>query len=171
MGASYILHKITLEWVEEGRNRSQTFSFDKPSEPPIRIGRDESQCDVIVKDPAKTISGLHVEIFFATSKNTFYLRNLTKNRDKPNPAWVNGQKVVGEEVVLSRRAMIQLGKIALSANVTPDAPEDAPVNGLKCHVCNHVSPQASLSMVRNFLSFCANSCLLSQRKILVKSLH
>ena len=141
------MHKITLEWVEEGRNRSQTFSFDKPNEPPIRIGRDESQCDVIVKDPAKTISGLHVEIFFDVARRNFYLRNLTKNREKPNPAWVNGQKVVGEDVVLSRRAMIQLGKITLTANVTSDVPEDAPVNGLKCHVCNHVSPQASLSLV------------------------
>lgn len=141
------MHKIALEWVEEGRNRSQAFSFDKPNEPPIRIGRDESQCDVIVKDPAKTVSGLHVEIFFDVAKHTFYLRNLTKNRDKPNPAWVNGQKVVAEDTALKHRATIQLGKMTLTAKVTSDAPEDAPAHGLKCHVCGHVSPQASLSLV------------------------
>ncbi len=141
------MHKIALEWVEEGRNRSQAFSFEKPKEPPIRIGRDESQCDVIVKDPSKTVSGLHVEIFFDVAKHTFYLRNLTKNRDKPNPAWVNGQKVVEADAVLKHRATIQLGKVTLTANVTSDAPEDAPVHGLKCHVCGHVSPQASLSLV------------------------
>ncbi len=141
------MHKIVLEWVEEGRNRSQTFSFDKPNEPPIRIGRDEIQCDVIIKDPSKTVSGLHVEIFFDVVKHTFYLRNVTKNRDKPNPAWVNGQKVVAENVALKYRATIQLGKVTLTANVTSDAPEDAPVHGLKCHICGHVSPQASLSLV------------------------
>ncbi len=141
------MHKIALEWVEEGRNRSQAFSFSKPNEPSIRIGRDESQCDVIVKDPAKTVSGLHIEIFFDVIKKTFYLRNLTKNRDRPNPALVNGQKIVAEDVALSRCTTIQLGKMTLTANVTSDAPEDAPVHGLKCHVCNHVSPQSSLSLV------------------------
>lgn len=141
------MHKIVLEWVEEGRNRSQTFSFDKPNEPPIRIGRDESQCDVIIKDPTKTVSGLHVEIFFDVAKHTFYLRNVTKNRENPNPARVNGQKVVAEDVTLKYRSTIQLGKVMLTANVTSDAPEDAPVHGLKCHVCGHVSPQTSLSLV------------------------
>ncbi|MBW4662990.1 MAG: FHA domain-containing protein [Chroococcus sp. CMT-3BRIN-NPC107] len=141
------MHKIALEWVEEGRNRSQAFTFDKPNEQPIRIGRDERQCDVIIKDLAKTVSGLHVEIFFDTAKYTFYLRNLTKNRDKPNPAWVNGQKVVEEDTALKHRAIIQLGKMTLTANVTSDMPEDTPVNGLKCHVCGHVSPQSSLSLV------------------------
>lgn len=141
------MHKLALEWVEEGRNRSQSFSFDKPNEPPIRIGRDESQCDVILKDSSKTVSGLHVEIFFDVKKHTFYLRNLTRKRDKPNPAWVNGQKVVTDEVPLKHRATIQLGKVTIKTNVTSDAPEDAPMNGLKCHVCGHVSPQASLSLV------------------------
>lgn len=141
------MHKIVLEWVEEGRNRSQTFSFDRPNEPPIRIGRDESQCDVIIKDPSKTVSGLHVEIFFDVAKHTFYLRNVTKNREKPNPARVNGLKVVAEDVALKYRSTIQLGKVMLTANVTSDAPEDAPVHGLKCHVCGHISPQASLSLV------------------------
>lgn len=141
------MHKIVLEWVEEGRNRSQTFSFDRPNEPPIRIGRDESQCDVIIKDPSKTVSGLHVEIFFDIAKRTFYLRNITRNREKPNPARVNGQKVVAEDVALKYQSTIQLGKVTLTANVTSDAPEDAPVHGLQCHVCGHVSPQASLSLV------------------------
>ena len=112
------MHKIALEWVEEGRNRSQAFSFSKPNEPSIRIGRDESQCDVIIKDPAKTVSGLHIEIFFDVAKKTFYLRNLTKNRDRPNPALVNGQKIVAEDVALSRCTTIQLGKMTLTANVT-----------------------------------------------------
>ena len=140
------MHRLALEWLEEGRNRSQAFSFDSSASRPIRIGRDASQCDVILKDSTKTVSGLHVEIYLNLQNNTFYLRNLTKSRDKPNPAWVNGQKIIQQEIPLKPGSTIQLGKMSLKVNIEP-ASGNKPVYGLKCHVCGNVSPQADLSLV------------------------
>lgn len=140
------MHKLALEWVEEGRNRSQAFSFDSSAQPPVRIGRNESQCDVVLRDATKTVSGLHVEIFFNSHTQTFYLRNITKNRDRPNPAWVDGQKIIQQEIPLKPGATIQLGKVSLKA-VIESPSKSKPVHGLKCHVCNHISPQDRLSLV------------------------
>lgn len=141
------MYKLALSWLEDGRNRSQTFSFDEKAADPIRIGRDASQCDVVLKDTTKTVSGLHVEIFFNYQHHTFYLRNLTKNRDRPNPAWVDGQKIIQQEMPLRSGTNIQLGKVSLKANIESPGIESNPVRGLKCHVCGHISPQDRLSLV------------------------
>ena len=140
------MHRLALEWLEDGRNRSQAFSFDSSASRPIRIGRDASQCDVILKDSTKTVSGLHVEIYVNSQNHTFYLRNLTKSRDKPNPAWVDGQKIIQQEIPLKPGSTIQLGKMSLKVNIEP-ASVRKPVYGLKRHVCGNVSPQADLSLV------------------------
>jgi hypothetical protein len=74
------MHRLALEWLEEGRNRSQAFSFDSSASRPIPIGRDASQCDVILKDSTKTVSGLHVEIYLNLQNNTFIYVILLKQR-------------------------------------------------------------------------------------------
>lgn len=140
------MHRLTLEWVEEGRNRSQTFSFNQSTARPVSVGRDESKCDVVIKDSTKTVSGLHIEIFLNFETHTFYLRNLTKNREKPNPAWVDGQKIIQQEIPLKPGAVIQLGKVKLKANFASSAVRK-PVHGLKCHVCGNISPREDLSLV------------------------
>lgn len=139
------MYRLSLEWIEEGQNRAQAFSFDRTSNRPVRIGRDESKCDVVLRDATKTVSGLHVEVFFNSSTSTFYLRNLTKNREKPNPAWVDGQKVVEQEIPLKAISTIQLGKMRLKVNTSSSAGNQ--LHGLKCHVCGHISPQDRLSLV------------------------
>lgn len=139
------MHRLVLEWVEEGRDRSQAFSFNSTGEQSIRIGRDDRQCNLVIKDATLTVSGLHVEIFFNSRSQNFCLRNLTKNRQRPNPAWVNGQKIVEQEADLNPGATIQLGKVKLRANIM--APQPKPIYGLKCHICNRVSPRADLSLV------------------------
>lgn len=140
------MHRLALEWVEEGRSRSQAFSFDSSAARPVRIGRDASQCDIVLKDSTKTVSGLHIEIFFNAQNHTFYLRNLTRERDRPNPAWVDGQKVIQQEIGLKTGTTIQLGKVSLKVNID-SATGTKQVYGLKCHVCGNVSPQADLSLV------------------------
>lgn len=139
------MHRLALEWLEEGRNRSQVFSFDSVNRL-VRIGRDAKECDVILKDSTKTVSGLHVEVYFNLQNNTFYLRNLTRSRDKPNSAWVDGKKIIQQEIPLKPGSTIQLGKMSLKVNIEPAA-GSKPVYGLKCHVCGNVSPQADLSLV------------------------
>lgn len=140
------MHRLALEWVEEGRNRSQTFSFNQAGERPVRIGRDDKQCNLVLKDTTNTVSGLHVEIFFNPQNHTFYLRNLTKNRARPNPAWVDGQKVIEQEIALKPGTTIQLGRMMLRANIE-STPASKPVYGLKCHVCSNISPRSDLSLV------------------------
>lgn len=141
------MHRLVLEWVEEGRNRSQAFSFDSSAERPVRIGRDESKCDVVLRDATKTVSGLHVEIFFNSLTSTFYLRNLTSKRDRPNPAWVDGQKIIEQEIPLKPITTIQVGKMRLRVNISSTSGGNKLAHGLKCHVCNHISSQDRLSLV------------------------
>jgi predicted component of type VI protein secretion system len=141
------MHKLSLDWVEEGQNHSKAFSSDQIAERPVRIGRDQSQCDVALKDNTRTVSKLHVEIFFDSQSHRFYLRNLTRDRERPNPAWVDGQKIIEQEIPLKPPgANIQLGKVSLRVKILLPA-GSKPIYGLKCHVCGKISPREDLSIV------------------------
>ncbi len=95
------MHKITLEWQEENQNISRTISSEYQTKTPglIRIGRDPSQCDILIQDPTNRVSRLHAEIFFDFNKNSFYIRNVTLNQGQPNIILVNDKLVVEEEVL------------------------------------------------------------------------
>lgn len=117
------MHQITFEWAAANQNLAQTVSVDQFTKTPgvIRIGRDASQCDVVLRHPdpniEKTVSGLHVEIFWEPNSHTFYLRNLTRDRQlpkQPNPAIVDGKKVIQEEIPLQTGSEIRLGRMALT---------------------------------------------------------
>jgi hypothetical protein len=127
------MHQLTLEWAAANQNLSQTLSLEQSTRVPgaIRIGRDATLCDVVLRHPdptvEKTVSGLHIEIFFNPNSNSLYLRNLTRDRQppkQPNPVVVDGRKIVTEEVPLRTGSQIQLGRMALTIKAI-DAQEKA----------------------------------------------
>ncbi|MBF2008212.1 MAG: protein kinase [Chlorogloeopsis fritschii C42_A2020_084] len=100
------LHQLTLEWVEDGQVKYRTILEKQQSKNPgkIRIGRDPEQCDIVLPDP--TISGLHVEIFFHSPKQRFYLRNLRQQ----NPPIIDGQLLLAGEMPLAAGSTLRLGQ-------------------------------------------------------------
>lgn len=105
--------ELMLEWVEEGRSRSERIQPNQPSKSPgtVRLGRDPQRCDIIFTD--SSVSGLQAEIFYHAGYQAFYLRSL---RDT-NPPIVNGQPITTGEVPLSSGNTITLGRIVLNARV------------------------------------------------------
>ncbi|AKG22037.1 protein kinase domain-containing protein [Calothrix sp. 336/3] len=99
------LHQLTLEWHEEGEIKTRTIIEKQNSKNPgkIRIGRNPQECDIILPDP--TISGLHVEIFFHSHKQKFYLRNLRQK----NPPIVDGHMLLAGEMPLAVGSSLRLG--------------------------------------------------------------
>ncbi|PSB15459.1 hypothetical protein C7B61_14205 [filamentous cyanobacterium CCP1] len=168
------MHQLTLEWAAANQNLSQTLSLQQSTRVPgsIRIGRDATLCDVVLRHPdpsvEKTVSGLHIEIFLNPDSNRLYLRNLTRDRQppkQPNPAVVDGKKVVTEEVPLRIGSQIQLGRMALTVKAidaqeqavskepqymkvcaNPRTPHYHPLeyNKFNCEVCGYVMLGATL---------------------------
>lgn len=140
------MQQLTLEWAIANQNLSQTLSLDQSTKTPgvIRIGRDATRCDVTLKHPdpsiEKTVSGLHIEIFFNPTTNRFYLRNLTRDRQppkQPNPVVVDGQKIIVEEVPLRVGSQIRLGRMTLTIKAieSPQVPPQTPENPQYMKVC------------------------------------
>ncbi|MBE9214289.1 FHA domain-containing protein [Plectonema cf. radiosum LEGE 06105] len=127
------MYKITLEWFEEGHQRSRTFSSkDNTKEKgKIFIGRDEEKCDIILPLNEKSVSRLHVVIFYDFQKNCFLLKNLTSDRPQPNPVIVDGKKIIAQQANISLGTVIQLGKITLKIRQL-DIIKSQQLYGLKC---------------------------------------
>ncbi len=114
------MNELTLEWLEAGRNHTYKIYEQQPSKNPgtVRIGRDPSQCDIVLSNP--TVSGLHIEVLFHTQRRSFYLRNLRIG----NPPMVDGQRLQVEEIELQLLNTIHLGEmqlkvVAISIDVAP----------------------------------------------------
>ncbi|MBD2387571.1 FHA domain-containing protein [Cylindrospermum sp. FACHB-282] len=103
------MNALTLQWQDAGQNKTQNIYEQQPSKNPgtVRIGRDPRQCDIVVTNP--TVSGLHVEIFFHSQQQRFYIRNLRS----PNPPLVDGKQLVQGEMPLTEGSMIYLGQMKL----------------------------------------------------------
>jgi hypothetical protein len=103
------MHELILAWTEAGVLKSQKIQEQQPSKHPgtVRIGRDPTQCDIIITHP--TVSGLHIEIFFNQTAQSFYLRNL-----RPiNPPLVDQQSIIEGEISLREGSSICLGQVEL----------------------------------------------------------
>ena len=100
------MNELTLEWQEAGNVRKQIIRDQQISKNPgtVRLGRDPLRCDIVLAHP--TVSGLHVEIFYHSQQQQFYLRNL---RDS-NPPWVNGNRLTNAEVALNQGSTFHLGE-------------------------------------------------------------
>ncbi|NJN13121.1 MAG: FHA domain-containing protein [Richelia sp. RM2_1_2] len=109
------MYQIILEWFEEGHQRSQTLSSESNTREKgkIFIGRDEDKCDIILPINEKSVSRLHVVIFYDYQKNCFLIKNLTSDRPQPNPVIVDGKTIIYQQANISSGTIIQLGKIAL----------------------------------------------------------
>lgn len=137
---NFVMYKITLEWTEEGRTRTRTIS-DKDNTKQIGkifIGRDEKQCDIALPTSEKTVSRLHVVIYYDSRRKGWYLTNLTSDRQAPNPAIVDGKIIILEEILLSVGSKIQLGKIHIIVKQI-EVHETQSAYGIKC-VNGHVLP-------------------------------
>ncbi len=119
-----IVYQLTLEWAEADRRRSQTVSPVLAKL--VTIGRDPG-CDVVLNDPTRSVSGMHAGLYLDPKTLKFYIRNLTRDRlppKQPNPIWVNGRKIIQEELALEVNSQIQLGRIVLSAKSIEVARKD-----------------------------------------------
>jgi eukaryotic-like serine/threonine-protein kinase len=102
------IQELTLEWVEAGIIKTRTIRSNQDGKNPgtIRIGRDPQACDLVLPEP--TVSGLHVEIFFNTEQQRFYLRCLRQS----NPPLVDGH-LTTKEVELAPGSSLRLGDLDL----------------------------------------------------------
>ncbi|WP_017653209.1 FHA domain-containing protein [Fortiea contorta] len=103
------MNALTLQWHDAGQDYTQQISEKQSSKNPgtVRIGRDPQQCDIVLSD--RTVSGLHVEIFFHADQQKFYIRNLRQ----PNPPLIDGQQLFQGEVPLKQGSVIYLGQMEL----------------------------------------------------------
>ena len=145
------MYKITLEWIEEGRTRSQTIS-DKDNTKQaykIFIGRDGNKCDVVLPKSEKTVSRLHVVIFYDSHSKGLFLKNLTTDRPSPNPVIVDGKTIILEEVLLVTGSIIQLGKLSIIVK-NLEIKKAQSEYGLQC-VNGHVLPY---DYMEDFCPYC-----------------
>jgi hypothetical protein len=103
------MNALTLQWHDAGQNKTQQIYEQQPSKNPgtVRIGRDPLQCDIVLTNP--TVSGLHIEVFFNSQQQSFYIRNLRSQ----NPPLVDGQQLIQGERPLIQGSIIYLGQVQL----------------------------------------------------------
>jgi predicted component of type VI protein secretion system len=155
---------LTIKWYDAGQEKIQTIYEQQPSKNTgtVRIGRDPLRCDIVVSHP--TVSGLHVEIFFNSQQQQFFIRNLREQ----NPPVVDGKRLTRGERPLNQGSIILLGQTNIQvtevstievtvlspppvnfgsqAAHTPVVPKPAlhqhhkPSYGLECPRCHRISP-------------------------------
>ncbi len=123
-----VISTLLLDWTEKSGNYpSHHHTFTISSEQPVKIGRDSTQCDLVIVHP--TVSRLHAVIFFCEDptqfhganqgKRGFYLRNLNHQHNYPI---VDGQKVVAVDAPLQLHSTINLGIVKLEVSQVYLAP-------------------------------------------------
>ena len=137
------VYRLTFQWTEAGTPKSQTLALREVNGRvgTIRIGRDAERADLAIDDPDKRVSRQHVEIFFNASEQRFYARNLTRNKPagSQNPAIIDGQRAIAEELPLKADSTIEIGTfvVVLTEIEGPSAKDaqqsaERPVFGVKC---------------------------------------
>ncbi|WP_414526797.1 FHA domain-containing protein [Nodularia chucula] len=152
------MNALTLQWHDAGQDRVQHIYEQQPSKNPhtVRIGRDPARCDIVLSHP--TVSGLHIEIFFHSQQQCFYIRNLRS----ANPPMIDGQQLVQGEMALNQGSIIYLGQAKLQVTqvaihsipptiIAPpqshhSQPIAPPVYGLECPKCHKISPLENLQI-------------------------
>lgn len=56
----------------------------------------------------RTVSGLHIELFWNEAAQRVYVRKLTRDRIPPNPVLVDGQTVIDHELPIAENSKIKL---------------------------------------------------------------
>lgn len=140
------MSELTLQWSEFGQTKIQVLRDQQPSKQPgkIRLGRDPALCDIIFQE--RSVSGLHVEIFFQPQAQQFFIRNLRLQ----NPPLIDGTLLKQGDLPIRAGSRIKLGRIELQVSAMTITPPAAPVfpksgppstaaYGLQCPQCHHVS--------------------------------
>jgi predicted component of type VI protein secretion system len=113
------MNALTLQWQDAGQEKTENIYDKSPSKNPgtIRIGRDPLRCDIVLSNP--TVSGLHVEVYFDSQQQSFFMRNLREQ----NPPLIDGQQLVKGEKPLTEGSIIFLGQqqLRVTAIVIPQA--------------------------------------------------
>lgn len=111
------MNSLTLQWydtdqlkVEVQKVQVQKIYEQQPSKNvgTFRIGRDPLRCDLVLGNP--TVSGLHVEIFFDSQQQGFFIRNLRQS----NPPLVDGKQLFEDTLPLFEGSTIYLGQQELT---------------------------------------------------------
>lgn len=142
------METLTLEWHLKNQHYRYTFtqaSSTKATDK-LRIGRDPAQCDIVLPD--RSVSSLHVEIFFTGPRDAALIQNLRPS----NPPLINGYRLTTTHTTLAPGSELQLGYVQLRVTelvlpgqvkpaVLPRQPSVQQVYGLKCPnpVCGKVS--------------------------------
>ncbi|MEA5578053.1 FHA domain-containing protein [Anabaena sp. UHCC 0451] len=160
------MNVLTLQWHEASITRTQQIYEQQYSKNPgtCRIGRDPLRCDIVLTHP--TVSGLHIEIFFDSQQQRFYIRNLRE----PNPPQIDGKPLIKGEISLSEGSIIYLGQqqlqvTAISVDSIPATiivqpplqsvhnhhkqsipTQPNPVYALECPKCHKMSPPENLQI-------------------------
>jgi pSer/pThr/pTyr-binding forkhead associated (FHA) protein len=163
------MNALTLQWDDAGQSKTQQIDEQLSSKNTgtFRIGRDPLRCDIILTHP--TVSGLHVEIFFNSQQQSFYIRNLRE----ANPPQIDGKSLTQGEMPLNEGSIIYLGQqqlqvTAIAINSIPatilvppqqlqvqpgyynnkksPTTQPKPVYGLQCFKCHKVSPPENLQV-------------------------
>ncbi|MBW4585814.1 FHA domain-containing protein [Aetokthonos hydrillicola Thurmond2011] len=152
------MNALTLQWHDAGTEKTQQIYEQQSSKHygTIRIGRDPLRCDIVLNNP--TVSGLHVEIYFDSAEQQFFIRNLRSQ----NPPLVDGRQLNQGELPLKEGSTICLGQqelrvTAISIPSTSSVPptvlippplpnrkqnpivQQQGVYGLECPKCHKVS--------------------------------
>ena len=107
------MNSLTLQWsdadqfkVQEQKVQTQKIYERQPSKNigTFRIGRDPLRCDLVLGNP--TVSGLHVEVFFDSQQQGFFIRNLRQS----NPPLVDGKQLFEDVLPLFEGSTIYLGQ-------------------------------------------------------------
>ena len=102
------MNSLTLQWYDPDQLKVQVHKiYEQQSSKNVgtfRIGRDPLRCDLVLGNP--TVSGLHVEIFFDSQKQGFFIRNLRQS----NPPLVDGKQLFEDKLPLFKGSTIYLGQ-------------------------------------------------------------
>ena len=155
-----MINQLTLTWTEAGVRQTHTIQHGQPSKNPgtVRLGRDRAKCDLVLDD--RSVSGLHIEIFFDRELQEYAVRNLRPT----NPPLVDGKILASGEATLRSDSRIHLGQVQIDVVSAPAVQAAAPQTvlldpavptsspptgpskyGLQCPKCDRVSPYAQLS--------------------------
>ncbi|MBE9186495.1 FHA domain-containing protein [Microcoleus sp. LEGE 07076] len=153
-------NQLTLTWTEAGVRQTQTIQNGQLSKNSgtVRLGRDRAKCDLVFLD--RSVSGLHVEIFFNQELQEYAVRNLRPS----NPPLVDGKILASGEAILRSDSRIQLGQVQIDVVSAPAVQVAAPETvllgpgvpsscsptgpskyGLQCPHCSRISPYAHLN--------------------------
>lgn len=172
------MSELTLQWSEFGQPKHQVLRDQQPSKQPgkIRLGRDPALCDLVFQE--RSVSGLHVEIFFQSQAQQFFIRNLRSQ----NPPLVDGTLLEQGDLPLRAGTRIKLGRMELQVTALTITPPQAPpavvstsgppstaAYGLQCPQCHHVAAYSN-DAIQQDCPMCGHSMATSNTVFIGKPL-